>query len=140
MVRLEATRNSLTSLDLQLETLTVEDKFLDIPNSRLENKTIRYKNNSYLLKENFVIFFIYWFKNGWPTEFKQQWKGLFLMFGQVGQVFTEMTCRTALTWYTVMKTAFKTKKYNANLSGSLLWWLWIIRMIEEYAYLKKYST
>ena len=32
----EVTRKSVASLDLQLETLSIEDKFLDIPNPRYD--------------------------------------------------------------------------------------------------------
>ena len=34
---------------------------------------------------------------------------IYSVCNQMGTVFTEMTSRTALTWYTVMKTAFKNK-------------------------------
>ena len=35
-----------------------------------------------------------------------------------------------------MKTAFKTKNMKANIFGSILWRFYILRVIEENAYLK----
>ena len=107
MVRLEATRNTLTSLDLQLETLTVEDKFLDIPNSRLENKTISYKNHSYFLFLffNFVKFFLFIdskmddlqsLSNNGKVYFPALLRDSFCL--SVTWCFTEMKSRTALSW------------------------------------------
>ena len=55
-------------------------------------------------------------------------------------VFEEMSSWTELTWYIGMKTAFQTKYMNINIFGLVLRRFKIFRIIEENAYLKKYST
>ena len=56
----------------------------------------------------------------------------------MGTVFAEMSSWIALTWYTVMKTAFNTKNMKSESYGIFIVKK-ILRMIKEYANLKKYS-
>ena len=51
----------------------------------------------------------------------------------------EMSSRTALTWYTVMKAEFKTKNMKSELIGNFIVKILDLKLIEENAYLKKYS-
>ena len=61
-----------------------------------------------------------------------------------GTVFAEMSSWAALTCYTVMETAFKTKTIKRKSVGifimKIVFIFYILRVIEEYAYLKKFST
>ena len=58
----------------------------------------------------------------------------------MGTIFAEMTSWTALTSYIVIKTAFKTKIIKSESVGNFVMNILNLRVIEEYAYLKKYST
>ena len=57
----------------------------------------------------------------------------------MGTVFVEMSSWKALTGFTVMKTAFKTKNMNSEFFGIFIIKFVNLRVIEENVYLKKYS-
>ena len=58
----------------------------------------------------------------------------------MGTVIEEISSWTALTWYTVMKTEFKTKNIKSESFGIFIKKILNLKLIDEYAYLKKYST
>ena len=68
------------------------------------------------------------------------WFILTVWCNQMGTVFTEMSSWTALICHTVMRKYFREKVWKANIFGSFLWRFYILKVIEENAYLKKYST
>ena len=58
----------------------------------------------------------------------------------MGTVISEMSSWKALTWHTGMKTAFDTKNMKSKYFGLLIIKILYLRVIEENAYLMKYST
>ena len=58
---------------------------------------------------------------------------------QIGTIFEEMSSRTALTWYLGMKTGIVWNIWKVNIFGLLIWIFEILKVIEEKAFLKKYT-
>ena len=61
------------------------------------------------------------------------WSAVYRFMQSYRIVFEESSSRTALTWHIGMNT-------KANIFGLLIWKFNILRVIEENAYSKKYST
>ena len=101
-----------------------------------KSENLKCLRNPYLGRSTYIIWIF--FANLLFLILFQEW--ITVWCNQMETVIVGMSSWTAPTWYTVRKTAFRTKNMKSESLSSLLWRYWILRVIEEYAYLKKYST